>query len=308
MIEYRKLLDAQTLAFIDRTNAWYPQDAVDRSVEEQRAIYDAMCREFFRGYPEGVAVDDAAIVLADRTLPIRLYGTTAAPAATVLYFHGGGFMLGGLDSHDDVCAELAAATGCQVIALDYRLAPEHTHPAQFDDALAAFEWAAARGQRPILLCGDSAGGTLAATVSHATRGHERRPAGQVLIYPALGGDHGNGSYVKHAEAPMLTTRDMDFYRDIRAGGRDVRGDVTFAPLADTDYAGLPPTAIVTAEFDPLSGDGETYRDRIVAAGGRALWIEEPGLVHGYLRARHMVERARLSFNRVADLLRLLTKP
>ncbi|TIX97913.1 MAG: alpha/beta hydrolase, partial [Mesorhizobium sp.] len=133
-----------------------------------------------------------------------------------------------------------------------------------------------------------------AAVSHATRGHARRPIGQVLIYPGLGGDRSQGSYVTHAEAPMLTVRDLDFYTDIRTGGEDRTGDLTLSPLADADFANLPPTVLITAQCDPLSSDGEAYRDRIVAAEGYAFWLEEPGLVHGYLRARHTVGRARSS--------------
>src|SRR5690606_16955133 len=119
--------------------------------------------------------------------------------------------------------------------------PEHLHPAAFDDALAAFEWALERYAQPILLCGDSAGGNLAAAVSHATRGHQLRPVGQVLIYPALGGDQSKGSYVRHAEAPMLTLRDLEFYKDIRTGGADITGDITYMPLQDADFSNLPPT-------------------------------------------------------------------
>ena len=301
MTDYKKLIDAETWAFIERTNSWYPPETANYSIARQRDIYDRMCREFFAGYPDGVTAETTAITASEREIPIRIYRGQSASAA-VLYFHGGGFILGGLDSHDDVCAELCARTGYEIVSVDYRLAPEHLHPAAFDDALAAFEWAAATYRQPIVLCGDSAGGNLAAAVSHATRGHSDKPAGQVLIYPALGGDATRGSYVRHAEAPMLTLRDLEFYKEIRTGGRERPGDITLSPLADTDFSGLPPTVLVTAECDPLSSDGETYRDRIAAAGGHAIWFEEPGLVHGYLRARHTVARARGSFGRIADAL------
>jgi len=184
--------------------------------------------------------------------------------------------------------------------VDYRLAPEHAHPAAFDDAFAAFLWAGQEFRRPVVLAGDSAGGNLAAAVSHAARDGEVRPIGQVLIYPGLGGPTDRGSYLEHAQAPMLTLADLDFYRDIRSGGRNFDRDPSFAPLAAADFSGLPPTVIVTAQCDPLSSDGEAYRDRIVAAAGKAWWHEEPGLVHGYLRARHAVRRARESFARITD--------
>src|SRR5690606_32559286 len=151
----------------------------------------------------------------------------------------------------------------------------------------------------------SAGGNLAAAVSHATRGHNRRPLGQVLIYPTLGGDQSKGSYVTHADAPTLTLRDLEFYKDIHTGGADVSGDITYMPLKDADFSNLPPTLIITAQCDPLSSDGEAYGSRVLAAGGKAWWFEEPGLVHGYLRARHSVGRARASFSRIVEAVAIL---
>jgi acetyl esterase len=156
-----------------------------------------------------------------------------------------------------------------------------------------------------VLAGDSAGGNLAAAVSHATRGHKRRPSGQVLIYPGLGGDPHKGSYIEHADAPMLTIHDLCFYDGVRAGGADVTADITFKPLADADYANLPPTVIVSAECDPLSSDGQSYCERVQADGGRCVWFNETGLVHGFLRARHMVGRARTSFSRIVEAAKVL---
>ncbi|MCV0394008.1 MAG: alpha/beta hydrolase [Rhizobiaceae bacterium] len=301
MTDYSELIDAETWAFIERTNAFYPPDAADLPIEGQRAIYDRMCRAFFAGYPDRVNAETTALDAGDRQIPLRIYRSDRADhIVTILYLHGGGFTLGGLDSHDDVCAELCQRTGYEVVSVDYRLAPEHLHPAAYDDVLAAFEHVAASRAGPILLMGDSAGGNLAAGVAHATRARERPPVGQVLIYPGLGGDHGKGSYVTHAQAPMLTLRDLIFYKDCRTGGADFSTDPTYAPLADRDFAGLPPTVIVTAECDPLSSDGETYRDHILAAGGKAAWFEEKGMVHGYLRARHTVTRAARSFTRIVD--------
>ena len=247
MTDYTKLIDAETWAFIERTNSYYPPDTIDYTIAQQREIYDRMCREFFAGYPQGVTVETSAIATPTHNIPIRTYRSAPQPAATVLYIHGGGFILGGLDSHDDVCAELCARTGYEIVSVDYRLAPEHLHPAAFDDAMSAFAWAASTHDRPILLCGDSAGGNLCAATAHATRGHAKRPAGQVLIYPGLGGDRSKGSYVTHAEAPMLTMRDLEFYKGIRTGGQDRSGDATLAPLADTDFTNLPPTVLITAQ-------------------------------------------------------------
>ena len=133
--DYQRLIDAETWAFIRETEAWYPPDSAGSPVARQREVYDAMCRAFFRGYPEGVAAADKPLA----GVPCRLYSAGAASTATLVYLHGGGFVVGGLDSHDDVCAELCRATGFRVIAVDYRLAPEHTYPAAVDDALAVAE-------------------------------------------------------------------------------------------------------------------------------------------------------------------------
>ena len=305
MTDYTTLIDAETWAFIDRTNSFYPPETATFTIDRQRDVYDTMCTAFHAGTPPGVTARTMTIDLPDRSIPIRVYNSAGEPAALILYFHGGGFVVGGLESHDDVCAELSAETGFRVVAVDYRLCPEHVHPAAFDDAMAAWHWAVENFAGPIVLCGDSAGGNLAAAVAHATRGSERTPAGQLLIYPGLGGDRTKGSYVTHSEAPMLTRADMDFYAKVRSGGADFSADPTFAPLAATDYSDLPPTVLVTAQCDPLSDDGRDYRDAILAAGGKAVWTEEEGLVHGYLRARHSVGRARDSFARMVAAAKAL---
>jgi acetyl esterase len=276
-------------------------------VDKEREAYDAMCRVFLQPYPEGIEASDSAIPAQGRSIPIRRYRLRGAePGAVVVYYHGGGFVLGGLDSHDDICAELCAGTGFAVVSVDYRLAPEHPHPAAFDDALAAFEHIALNTALPIVLSGESAGGNLAAAVVHATRG-SRTAAGQVLIYPGLGGDITKGSYVEHREAPMLTTGDVEFYRQVRAGNAPQADDPTLEPLRDRDFSGLPPTVIVTAECDPLSSDGEDYRDRILAAGGRAHWLEEPRLTHSFLRARKTVPRAAEAFAHIVTAVAALGK-
>lgn len=306
MTDYRTLIDADIWAFIDRTSAFYPTDTADYTIQRRRDTYDRICRGFFSGYPEGVSAENKTIALRDRKIAVRRYRAMRYDAhALVIYYHGGGFVCGGLDSHDDICAEICHRTGYEVVAVDYRLAPEHPHPAAFEDALEAYRWVIEGYDLPIVLAGDSAGGNLAAAVAHATRRGHNRPIGQMLIYPLLGGEMTGGSFARHPDAPMLTLRDLHFYRDIRTGGRDVARSASFAPLADTDFSDLPPSVIITAEVDPLSSDGETYRDRIEDAGGKAWWHEEAGLVHGYLRARHTVARARESFTRITDAIRML---
>jgi acetyl esterase len=290
--DYETLIDAPTWAFIRETAHHYPQDAVGLDIAGQRAVYNGMCAAFRKPRPPGLRVQDERI----GGVPCRRY--EAGPSTlTVLYFHGGGFVVGGLDSHDDVCAELCSATGLGVISADYRLAPEHLHPAAYDDVLAVAQ--ATPG--PLILAGDSAGGALAASLAHALR-RTRDLRGMLLIYPGLGGNPDRGSYLTHADAPMLTRADTIYYRDLRHGGAAPLRDPTAAALTDTDFTGLPPTLIVTAACDPLSDDGRDYCEAILAAGGRAVWVEEPGLVHGYLRARHSVPRAKASFSRMIRAL------
>ncbi len=300
---YLKLLDAQTLSFIEQTNRWYPPETIDFTLERQREIYDAMCREFHNGYPAGISASDSTITTSEYNIPVRRYSLKDAETNNtfIAYLHGGGFVVGGLDSHDDVCAELCASTGHCVTAIDYRLAPEHLHPAAFKDALAAVTYECRHTGQSAVLCGDSAGGNLAAAVSHTLRGNSKvHIKGQVLIYPGLGGDITTGSYVTHANAPMLTKREVDFYSKIRTNNKKIENIVSFAPLQDTDFSNLPDTVVFSAECDPLADDGKHYCDAIVAANGNAKLYIEKGLVHGYLRARHSVNLARASFDRIVS--------
>jgi acetyl esterase len=298
MADYATLLDDEIRAFIARTESFYPPDAVTLSIGEQRRVYDEMCRAFESGAPPGVTAADGRLAgPGGHAIPVRRYAPGAPGPAEIVYFHGGGFVVGGLHSHDEICADLAAGTGCALTAVAYRLAPEAVHPAAFEDCRAAFEAVAARG-RPVILAGDSAGGNLAAAVSHAARRGRWQPAGQVLIYPGLGGDMNAGSCLAHAQAPLLTRADLEFYRLIRTGGREVGADPTLAPLQDRDFSGLPPTVAFGAECDPLCDDAATYAAAIRAAGGRARGFVDRGLVHGWLRARRSAERARAAFARI----------
>jgi len=305
---YDTLLDDETWAFIDKTVAFYPENATSLDYEEQRHVYDALCKAFDAGRPAGVSVRDFTIPGPESPVHVREYlpqsGTTTA---SIIYLHGGGFILGGLESHDSICAEICDRTGYRVTAVDYRLAPEHLHPAQFEDALAAFRFLAADAGHPLILAGDSAGGNLAAAVAWATRGDDVRPAGQLLIYPLLGADTDKGSFLSHANAPMLTTADVLYYDSLRSGDVSPKDDPRFIPLAAPEFSQMPPTIVVTGECDPLSGDAPTYCKQLTRAGGKAVCFEEKGLVHGYLRARHSVTRARESFTRMISGFKALGK-
>ena len=286
-------LPADILAFIARTEESYPADAVNFTIAQQRAFYDKLCADFSPPHPQGLRAEDLTIA----GVPCRRYVPKVIKGApVVIYFHGGGFILGGLDSHDSICAELSDGSGLVLISVDYRLVPEFRHPAAYDDCCAVVDAVAG----PKILAGDSAGGNLAASVS-ATR-PDSGIIGQVLVYPGLGGSLDLPSYDRHAHAPMLTRADVEFYSTWRFDGPRPEGDVTAAPLAAMSFEGLPPTAIFTAQADPLASDGVEYAARLAEAGVPVSLVEEPGQVHGYLRARHMAEGARASFARMVQAL------
>lgn len=298
--DYRQLMDAQTWAFIDRINSFYPPEAIDWPIAKNRAVYDEMSRAFHAGRPDGIDVEDLTVDAGGHDLRLRLYRPAEPRLDVVLfYMHGGGFILGDLDSHDDICAEICARARLPLVSVDYRLAPEHLGDAALRDALTGFDWTRARFHLPVVTIGESAGGNLAAALANELRGKDR-PSGQVLIYPSLGGETDRGSYVTHSNAPLLSTDDVEVYRRVRTPGEAVPCDPRYEPLAASDFAGLPPTMIFTAECDPLASDGPDYRDRILFAGGWATCREDQGLPHGYLRARHMVDRAGAAFAAIID--------
>ena len=284
-MDYRQYLSPEVLAFIDETLAFYPDDLDPTDWAAQRRVYDAMAAHFHAGRPEGLRVSDQSIA----GVPVRLYGPRSK--TTVLYAHGGGFVLGGLESHDDVCAEIADRTGCQVVSVDYRLAPEYPHPAAYDDTVVVAEALCAEG--PVILCGDSAGGTLCAAIS-GTRA-DLRFVGQVLIYPMIGYPATGGSFEAHAHAPLLATSDLAFYTDVRGGSPD---DPRLIPALG-DLSALPPTWLFPAECDPLYDDAIRYADAI---HGEVHLHQQDGLVHGWLRARGRSDMTRRAFDQIIDAI------
>ncbi|TFV60415.1 alpha/beta hydrolase [Mycobacterium sp. PS03-16] len=221
----------------------------------------------------------------------RLYRPTGADADTALlvFFHGGGFVIGDLDSHDDLCRLIARDGGLNVLSVDYRLAPEHKAPAAVDDAYAAFRWAVEHavelGADPqrIAVGGDSAGGNLAALVSQRARNDGvTLPALQLLIYPAVDLCSDTRSKTLFADGYFLTRRDMDWFMEQYLGGADVDpADPAVSPLLADDLSGLPPALILTGGFDPLRDEGRSYADALRAAGVEVDFREEGTLVHAF---------------------------
>ncbi|NEI68909.1 alpha/beta hydrolase fold domain-containing protein [Rhizobium lusitanum] len=282
--------EAGILQFMEICDSFYPPDAVTASITQQRAWYDALCARFDRLLPEGLQTRDE---FAAGTIPVRRYKPANLRTATnLLYLHGGGFVVGSLDSHHAICAEIADHAGAELISVDYRLAPEYRWPAQTDDCFIVLKQLLAE-KKSVVLIGDSAGGNLAAGLAVRAKAEGLSGVvGQILIYPALGGDLVSGSYEEMAEAPGLTTADVSYYRTILQAPS---GDPVSEPLAQPSVAGLPPAFITVAHYDPLRDDGRNYAARLAQAGVEVWFREEPQMVHAWLRARHMSEGARAGF-------------
>ncbi|MFV3327336.1 alpha/beta hydrolase [Pseudomonas sp. NY15372] len=288
-------LSAGMTAFVERTRAFA---VADTSLAAQRAAYSRMAAAFTPPPPAGVQVRDLRHA---QLPPLRLfYPARPAPPGgwpTAMFLHGGGWILGDLNSHAFFCAELAMRLGLLIVAVDYRLAPEHPFPAALEDSLAA--WRALRDgvvDEPIdrsrmAVVGDSAGGNLAAALCLALRdADEQQPCAQVLIYPALG-DENTASRHACADAPLLSCEDLQACLDayLPASTRSYLA----LPLRAHDLCGLAPAFISVAEFDPLRDDGLLYAERLRGDGVAVEYFPGHGLVHGYLRARGLPEVDRM---------------
>jgi acetyl esterase len=261
----------------------------------------------FRGTPPAMArVEEVAIPGPAGPLGGRLYvpRRQAAPAL-VVYYHGGGWVVGDLDTHDGACRFLADEAGVAVLAVDYRLAPEHRFPAAVEDALAAFRWAAGNAAPParVAVAGDSAGGNLAAVVAQqAARDGGPRPAAQLLVYPATDLSTKHPSYRLFADGFFLTEREMDWYRGHYLPDAAAARDPRASPLLAGDVAGLAPAVVVTAGFDVLRDEGEAYARRLETAGVRVRLRRHPGLVHGFSNATSVSAPARAAMTEAARAL------
>jgi acetyl esterase len=276
------------------------------SPSEARADYHVSVSVIDRPGPTLPKVRDLEVAGADGPLRARVYWPRLhAELPLLVYLHGGGYVIGDLDTHDGFCRRLAREADVCVAAVDYRLAPEHPFPAPFDDALAAFRDLASRakefGADPsrVMIAGDSAGATLSAAVTQATAGHSLAPALALLFYPST--EHGarTVSRTLFREGFLLDADMIDFF--MRAYGAP-REDVRVSPLLADSLEGLPPHIVVTAGYDPLRDEGRAYAEALEAAGVHTRHIEHPGLVHGWV---HMaaLPGARRATGYVCDVLR-----
>jgi acetyl esterase len=257
-----------------------PPDMVRAGYRAQRQAQD-------QNAPKDVETHDLKVGGAAGEIPARLYRPAGLgdPSGLLVYFHGGGFVIGDLETHDGHCRRLAAGAACRVLAVDYRLAPEHPFPAGHDDALSAARWAfdhaADLGADPrrIAVGGDSAGGNLAASVALDLKDDpDRRLAFQLLLYPGIWPEEETASR-KALDGPVLTREVLAWFDKLLAAVGHPHAHR--AMLGARDLAGAPPALVVTAGFDPLKDEGRDYAQRLTAAGVPAKHVEYPSLVHDF---------------------------
>jgi acetyl esterase len=260
------------------------------------------------------AVEDLAIPGPAGTIPARFYepaGTGFEDRPLIVYFHGGGWTIGDLDTCDSVCRFLALNVPATVLSVEYRLAPEHPFPAAVEDALAAYRWAAVDNTRlgvdprRIAVAGDSAGGNLAAALCLLARDDGGpSPAMQALIYPVADAGGGQRSRDEFAKGFLLAKADMDWFEHHYLPPGSDRADPRVSPLRAADLSGLPPAYVATAGFDPLRDEGEAYAARMREAGVRVALRRHPGLIHGFANMTAVSDTAHAAMLEFAGALRM----
>jgi acetyl esterase len=285
------------------------------SVPQARANLVSMSKLVAGRPPELQRVTELTVRGADGQLGARLYVPRSAGRGLLVFFHGGGWVVGDLDSHDAYCRDLAEEAGIRVLSVDYRLAPEAEAPVAAEDAIAAFSWAAEHaedlGVDPALVGvgGDSAGGNLSAIVAQqcVLRGLPA-PALQVLIYPAVDLVGRRPSRDLFGEGFFLTEHDINWYRDHYTPDPAIRSDPMVSPIFAKDLSGLAPAFVVTAGFDPLRDEGDEYASLLAAAGVDVTHICEPGMMHGYANILAIGGETRAAQLRIARHVRSVLNP
>jgi acetyl esterase len=263
--------------------------------------------------PEMAAVEDIEITQHAHSVTARIYrpAETDELASAVLYFHGGGWVIGSVTTHDAYCRQLAAASGSVVISVDYRRAPEHRFPAAAEDAYAAVCWTVKHAERlrvkanRLAVAGDSAGGNLAAAATLMSRDRAGPPIVlQVLVYPVLDFDFERPSYTEFADGYLLSRASMIWFWEQYFGDTSGSIDPLAAPLRAESLSRLPPALVITAECDPLRDEGEAYARRLQQAGVAAKLVLYEGMIHGFARRTKFFTKAQHALDEVAAAVRL----
>jgi acetyl esterase len=267
--------------------------------------------------PELKSVQPLEIPSRGGPIPARIYTPkmlrqNGGLAPGLVFFHGGGWVIGNLDTHDVVCRTLADAGELIVISVDYRLSPEHKFPAAVDDAIAATTWVLGNARAlgldssRIMVGGDSAGGNLAAVVAiHARNTGEPRVAGQVLIYPSTDFRMTHASHREPETSILLTHSVIRWFRDHYLNGPDDVDDWRASPARVENLAGLPPAYVLTAGADPLRDEGEAYADRLRQAGVSVTYRTFPGQFHGFFTMGKLLPQAEVAAREIGDWLKVL---
>jgi acetyl esterase/lipase len=311
-------LDEQTRALLAQMKAGGFRPAHEIPIEVSRAGLTAMAQQMAGPRQPVYAIEERHIVGPGGDLPVRIYrpdpGPTTAPAAATLYFHGGGFYLGNFDTHDHVCRFLCRHAGLVVVAVDYRLAPEHKFPAAVEDCYAALRWAhdAAAELRVdparIAVTGDSAGATLVVTTCLLARSRGGPPiAYQVAVYPALTMTDGEEFPSRRALGGgeyFISLADFAFFRGVYLTDpeREAR-DPLASPIYAADYRGLPPALVVTAGYDPCRDEAERYAERLRADGVAVRYDCFETTIHPFFLFDGVLDTGKAGQRLVADALR-----
>lgn len=245
---------------------------------------------------------------------VRIYNNSSDKnQRVIIYYHGGGFVLYGLGSHDLVCRRLCAMNKCIVVAVDYRLAPEHTFPAAHDDAFAAIQWAIKNIEKhggdasQIIVCGDSAGGNLAACMAHRCKRENIPLLAQIMVYPWVDGKLNNPSITRNGEGYLLTKDVVFWFQAQYTPRKEDQCHPRVSPIHETDFSGLPPAFILTAEFDPLLDDGVAYSAKLKDAGNKVHYKEYKQLFHGFFNTPKVSREAMQAYYDIREFFLMTDK-